>query len=70
MLNFASFIKTIKPFADNIGISDEEFVSSLIDYVSIELKIVVKKKKGNDTYYIKKVKLVFCLIKKKIYRQR
>ena len=57
MLNFASFIKTIKPFADNIGISDEDFVSGLIDYASVELKIVVKNKKGDNTYYITKSKI-------------
>ena len=57
MLNFASFIKTIKAYANNIGISDEEFVSSLIDYVSEELNIVVKRKKGDNAYYISKSKI-------------
>lgn len=65
MLNFASFIKTIKPFADNIGISDEDFVSGLIDYVSAELKIVVKNKKGDNTYYITKSKISLLLNQKK-----
>ena len=64
MLNFASFIKTIKPFANNIGISDEEFVSSLIDYVSEELKIVVKNKRGDNTYYITKSKISLLLNQK------
>lgn len=61
MLNFASFIKTVKSFADNIGISDEDFVSGLIDYISTELKIIVKNKKGDNTYYITKSKISLLL---------
>ena len=64
MLNFASFIKTIKPFANNIGISDEEFVSSLFDYVSTDLKIIVKRKKGDNAYYITKSKISLLLNQK------
>ena len=64
MLNFASFIKAIKPFANNVGISDEEFVSALIDYVGSELKIVVKRKKDDNTYYITKSKISLLLNQK------
>lgn len=39
-LNFASFIRTIKPYANNINISDEEFVTNLFDYIGSEIHIV------------------------------
>ena len=51
MLTIASYIKTTKKYANNISISDEDFVRSLFEYVINELEI---KNKKNEIYDFKK----------------
>lgn len=61
-LNFASFIRTIKPYANNINISDEEFVTNLFDYIGPELHIV--NSRNGEPLYLSKARISLLLNQK------
>ena len=51
MLTLSVFLKTIKKYANNISVSDEDFVREFFDYFIDGLDI--KNKKGNPYYFEK-----------------
>lgn len=61
-LNFTSFIRTIKPYANNINISDEEFVTNLFDYIGPELHIV--NSRNGEPLYLSKARISLLLNQK------
>lgn len=61
-LNFASFIRTIKPYANNINISDEVFVTNLFDYIGPELNIV--NSRNGEPLYLSKARISLLLNQK------